>query len=146
MFAGLMPNGFPSNPVMAARRQLRMLEAAVRLDDLRAPSGNRLEALLVARLGQHSVRINDQGRWLHEGGRVMDERQVDWGECSLVERVAGRLSGAAVLKGTRMPVQGIVDNYDAGLTPAEVAATFDVPLADVSAILAYRDGRDGRAA
>ncbi len=38
-----------------------------------------------------------------------------------------------------MPVQGIVDNYDAGLTPAEVAETFDVPLADVSAILAYRD-------
>ena len=76
----------------------------------------------------------------------MDEQQTDWSGCSLVERVAGRLSGAAVLRGTRMPVQGIVDNYDAGLTPAEVAAAFDVSLADVSVILAYRDGRHGRSA
>ena len=76
----------------------------------------------------------------------MDERQVDWSGCGLVERVAEHLSGAAVLKGTRMPVQGIVDNYDAGLTPAEVAAAFDVPLDDVGAILAYRDGRHGRSA
>ena len=76
----------------------------------------------------------------------MDKQQTDWSGCSLVERVAGRLSGAAVLRGTRMPVQGIVDNYDAGLTPAEVAAAFNVSLADVSAILAYRDGRHGRSA
>ncbi len=76
----------------------------------------------------------------------MDEQQTDWSGCSLVERVAGRLSGTAVLRGTRMPVQGIVDNYDAGLTPTEVAETFNVPLADVSMILAYRDGRHGRPA
>lgn len=59
-----------------ARRKLEMLEAAQRLDDLRVPPGNRLEALLGDRKGQHSIRINDQWRvcfiW-REGGAEMVE-------------------------------------------------------------------------
>ena len=39
-----------------------MIEAAARLDDLRVPPGNRLEALKGDRAGQHSIRINDQYR------------------------------------------------------------------------------------
>lgn len=45
-----------------ARRKLRQLEIASRLDDLRIPPGNRLEALRGDRAGQHSIRINDQFR------------------------------------------------------------------------------------
>ncbi|QVL54331.1 MAG: type II toxin-antitoxin system RelE/ParE family toxin [Cyanobium sp. M30B3] len=45
-----------------ARRKLRQLEIAGRLDDLRVPPGNRLEALRGDRTGQHSIRINDQFR------------------------------------------------------------------------------------
>ena len=45
-----------------ARRKLRQLEIAGRLDDLRIPPGNRLEALKGDRAGQHSIRINDQFR------------------------------------------------------------------------------------
>ena len=45
-----------------ARRKLRQLEIAGRLDDLRVPPGNRLEALKGDRKGQHSIRINDQYR------------------------------------------------------------------------------------
>jgi proteic killer suppression protein len=45
-----------------ARRKLEMLEAAKRLEDLRSPPGNRLEPLKRNRLGQHSIRINDQFR------------------------------------------------------------------------------------
>jgi proteic killer suppression protein len=45
-----------------ARRKLRQLEIAGRLDDLRVPPGNRLEALKGDRTGQHSIRINDQFR------------------------------------------------------------------------------------
>ena len=44
------------------RRKLRQLEIAGRLDDLRVPPGNRLEALRGDRTGQHSIRINDQFR------------------------------------------------------------------------------------
>jgi proteic killer suppression protein len=45
-----------------ARRKLRQLEIAGRLDDLRVPPGNRLEALKGDRAGQHSIRVNDQYR------------------------------------------------------------------------------------
>ena len=45
-----------------ARRKLEILAAAARLDDLRIPPGNRLEALKGNRAGQHSIRINDQWR------------------------------------------------------------------------------------
>jgi proteic killer suppression protein len=43
-------------------RKLIMLDSAVRLDDLRSPPGNRLEALRGDRVGQYSIRINDQFR------------------------------------------------------------------------------------
>jgi len=45
-----------------ARRKLRQLEIAARLDDLRVPLGNRLEALKGTRKGQMSIRVNDQWR------------------------------------------------------------------------------------
>jgi proteic killer suppression protein len=45
-----------------ALRKLAMIEAAQVLDDLRAPPGNRLEALRGDRAGQHSIRVNDQWR------------------------------------------------------------------------------------
>lgn len=62
VFLGKMPKGFPTDIATAARRKLRVLDAAVQLEDLRSPPGNRLEALHGDRAGQHSIRINDQWR------------------------------------------------------------------------------------
>ena len=45
-----------------ALRKLLQLHAAVSLNSLRVPPGNRLEALKRNRFGQHSIRINDQWR------------------------------------------------------------------------------------
>jgi proteic killer suppression protein len=45
-----------------ALRKIRQLQAAGRLDDLKIPPGNRLEALSHDRKGQHSIRINKQFR------------------------------------------------------------------------------------
>ena len=54
-----------------ATRKLQMVAAASQLVDLRAPPGNRLEALRGIREGQHSIRINDQWRvcfvWTENG-------------------------------------------------------------------------------
>ena len=62
VFRGEMPKGFPADIATIVRRKLRMLDAAIRLDDLRMPPANRLEALSGARRGQHSIRVNDQWR------------------------------------------------------------------------------------
>lgn len=51
-----------ANIADVVRRKLRQLVIAGRLEDLRVPPGNRLEALKGDRAGQHSIRINDQWR------------------------------------------------------------------------------------
>ena len=52
----------PNEVMKGAYRKLMQIHNARSLDDLRAPPGNRLEALKRDRRGQHSIRINDQWR------------------------------------------------------------------------------------
>ena len=52
----------PAGLRQKALDKLTLLDAAVSLDQLRVPPGNRLEALRGDRVGQHSIRINDQYR------------------------------------------------------------------------------------
>ena len=61
MFGGSRAARF-ANIQTVAMRKLAMLNQAARLDDLRIPPGNRLEALTGDRAGQHSIRVNDQFR------------------------------------------------------------------------------------
>jgi toxin HigB-1 len=65
-----------ANIATVARRKLRQLEIAARLDDLRVPPGNRLEALKGDRAGQHSIWINDQFRlrfrWTEAGAEDVE--------------------------------------------------------------------------
>ena len=61
MFNGTSVARF-ANFQTVAMRKLAMLNQAGRLDDLRVPPGNRLEALRGDRAGQHSIRVNDQFR------------------------------------------------------------------------------------
>lgn len=62
VFAGRCPKGFPANLFDVAVRKLALLDAAVALEVMAKPPGNRLEALRGDRAGQHSIRINDQFR------------------------------------------------------------------------------------
>ena len=59
---GERAQSLPPDTQNVARRKLRMLNNADRLQDLRIPPGNRLEKLAGSRNGQHSIRINDQWR------------------------------------------------------------------------------------
>ena len=52
----------PTNIQKIAFRKLRMLNRSAKLDDLRIPPANRLEALTGNRKGQHSIRMNQQWR------------------------------------------------------------------------------------
>ena len=60
----------------AAKRKLDQIEAAIQLDDLRSPPGNRLETLQGDRTGQHSIRINRQYRvcfvWQADGAHEVE--------------------------------------------------------------------------
>ena len=70
----------PTQIQRVARRKLLLLHQARRLDDLRAPPGNRLETLKADRAGQHSIRINDQWRicFRWQGEDALDVEIVDY--------------------------------------------------------------------
>ncbi len=72
---------------------------------------------------------------------------LDWSDCPLVEIIPGKVSGAPLLKNTRLRVDAITGNYDAfrdeGLSPdAAIAETLDCyPEAGLDAIRAILDYR-----
>ncbi|MGA2129144.1 MAG: type II toxin-antitoxin system RelE/ParE family toxin [Xanthobacteraceae bacterium] len=62
VWLGVRSRRLPPDIQAGALRRLRLLNAAQRVDDLRVPPGNRLEQLRHDRVGQWSIRINDQWR------------------------------------------------------------------------------------
>ena len=70
----------PPDIQQVALRKLRMLNRAVTLEDLRIPPANRLEKLVGDRVGQCSIRINDQWRVCFEwrGGDAFNVEITDY--------------------------------------------------------------------
>jgi uncharacterized protein (DUF433 family) len=60
---------------------------------------------------------------MREEDRTM--ASLDWSQCSAVESVPGKLSGAWVLRGTRMPVAAIFENIEAGANIDDIMEWFD---------------------
>lgn len=80
VFSGLEVRRVPPSVQVAARRKLKLIDAAVSLESLRVPPGNGLESLRGDRRGQWSIRINGQWRicfrWEH--GDAFDVEVVDY--------------------------------------------------------------------
>jgi proteic killer suppression protein len=70
----------PADLHRRAFKKLAILNAAIALDNLNVPPGNRLEALHGNRNGQHSIRINDQYRlcFVWRDGNAYDVEIVDY--------------------------------------------------------------------
>jgi uncharacterized protein (DUF433 family) len=62
---------------------------------------------------------------------------LDWSQCPAVESVPDRLSGAWVLKDTRMPVTAIFENLEAGSDIEEIVEQFHVNPEQVKAVLEF---------
>ncbi|PYV04887.1 MAG: DUF433 domain-containing protein, partial [Acidobacteria bacterium] len=50
---------------------------------------------------------------------------LDWSQCPAVESVPGKMSGAWVFRGTRMPVAIVFENLEAGMTLDELVEMYD---------------------
>ncbi|HEY2914934.1 MAG TPA: DUF433 domain-containing protein [Candidatus Angelobacter sp.] len=66
---------------------------------------------------------------------------LDWSNCSLVEIDPSRVSGRPVVKGTRMPVEDIVANYEYGVSISEISAQFQIPATIIKELLSYVERR-----
>jgi uncharacterized protein (DUF433 family) len=62
---------------------------------------------------------------------------LDWSQCPAVESIPGKVSGAWVLKGTRMPVSTIFENIEAGMSVHEITEVFDVTEEEVKAVVHF---------
>ena len=62
---------------------------------------------------------------------------LDWSQCPAVESVPGKVSGAWAFKGTRMPVQTVFLNLEAGMSPRKITEEFDVTLEEIQAVLHF---------
>ena len=80
IFDGKVSGKLPSDIQRAALRKLLIINSAERLDDLKVPPANRLEALKGKRLRQHSIRVNDKWRtcFVWQKGDVYDVEIVDY--------------------------------------------------------------------
>jgi uncharacterized protein (DUF433 family) len=68
----------------------------------------------------------------------MPEHKIDWSQCEDVESVPGRVSGAWVIKGTRVQADAVVDNARAGCSAEEIATEiFELPLERVRGVLRF---------
>jgi len=68
---------------------------------------------------------------------LLESPVIDWTDCPLVEINPRKVSGAPILRGTRMPADAIVENYLDGLPAEEIAEVFELPADSVRALLNY---------
>jgi addiction module HigA family antidote len=151
VFVGEVPKGFPSQIARVARRKLAALDVARRLDDLRQPPGNRLEALVGNRAGQHSIRINDQWRicFVWRGSDAYDVEIVDYHQEMTVKEIIRRedlhkIDFSRDATGEKLPpvTPGEVLREDflspLGLSGRTLAAELGIPANRVTEIIAGR--------
>jgi uncharacterized protein (DUF433 family) len=68
---------------------------------------------------------------------------IDWSQCQDAERIPGKVSGAWLVKGTRIPVQAVLDNAGDGYTAEEIASEIyeGLPVDRARRIIAFAEGR-----
>lgn len=79
-------------------------------------------------------RTNREPTTIEQESRIM---ALDWSQCDAVESIPGKVSGAWVLKGTRMPVSAIFENLEAGANIADIMEWFHVTEEEVKAVLQF---------
>ena len=62
---------------------------------------------------------------------------LDWSQCPAVERIPGKVSGAWVFRGTRMPVSTVFDNLEAGASIEDIAEWFDITPEQIKTVLEF---------
>lgn len=62
---------------------------------------------------------------------------LDWSQCPVVESIPGKVSGAWVFRGTRLPVSTVFENLEAGASIEDIAEWFDVPPDQIKDVLEF---------
>jgi uncharacterized protein (DUF433 family) len=68
---------------------------------------------------------------------AQETEAIDWTGCPLVEVVPGKVSGVPLLKGTRLPAETVLSNYESGSPVEEISDNFDIPENTIYDLLRY---------
>ena len=69
---------------------------------------------------------------------MWEELAMNWNGCELVEVIPGKVSGVPLVKGTRVPADVIVSNYEAGSAVEEIGENYpSVPMATIKALISF---------
>jgi len=66
---------------------------------------------------------------------------MDWSGCEIVETVPGKVSGKPILRGTRVPADAVVENFESGESVEEIAYNFDLNPEDIRQVLTHASAR-----
>ena len=71
---------------------------------------------------------------------IQQDSYVDWSGCDLVERVPGKVSGLAIVRGTRILADTIVQDFELGSPLEEIQENYpDLPLATIQQLIAFAE-------
>jgi uncharacterized protein (DUF433 family) len=62
---------------------------------------------------------------------------IDWSDCPIVEMNPRKVSGAPILKGTRVQADSIVENYEGGSPVEEISENFGIPQTTIRELLTF---------
>jgi len=72
----------------------------------------------------------------------LDESDLDWAGCDLVERIPGKVSGRPLVRGTRILADTIVQDAELGSAPEEIQENYpDLPIATIRRLLSFARSR-----
>jgi uncharacterized protein (DUF433 family) len=66
---------------------------------------------------------------------------MDSSGCEFVETIPGKVSGVPLLRGTRVPADQVIENYESGESVEDIAYNFDLKPEDIRGVLAFAAGR-----
>src|SRR5258708_7141458 len=74
---------------------------------------------------------------VYDSSKELVVAALNWSQCQAVESLPGKVSGAWVLRGTRMPVATVFENLEAGASIEEIIEWFDLTREQATAVLDF---------
>jgi uncharacterized protein (DUF433 family) len=66
---------------------------------------------------------------------------MDWSQCSVVEVIPGKVSGAPILKHSRVTADAVLESYELGESVEDIAYSFELDPDDIRTVLTYAEAR-----
>lgn len=106
-------------PIIGGAKEEPVIVTTIRID-----LPDQQAAALSAQAAEQGLTLADWIQKLAAGAPTAGARAIDWSQCPAVESVPGKVSGAWVLKNTRMPVSAIFENLEAGASIDDIMEWF----------------------